>query len=388
MRRAVEQTLPDLVRWSYELLDDDERLVLRRAAVFAGGFDLATYCGVYAADDDVALLRALDRLVRRSLVVADHAHGRVRYRLLETIRQFGTDELVVAGTLETCRDHHARFFAREATAQWQRWNGPGWHAAVHWVEGELADLRSAYRWSATRDVEVASDIAAHAALIGTSGQWFEPIGWVENLLPAAVAADVPRLPRLFTAAGYACFVGRPAEAADHAHRATELEGRPGYDPCEPGLALFVEALANVYSGNLPKYVELTAKAAELPGTRAGVRATGVRRRTASDGTDRRGNRPGRRGGGGRSRSGEPVLDRLHAVDRGADAVEHRRLASTVGMGRGRRVRAGAGRRILRGLPRSATPPGSTPPKASSGRRYACSRRRSTPSAELATWPSS
>ncbi len=260
-----QRTLPDLVRWSYELLDDDQGGVLRRAAVFTGGFDLTTYAAVYEVDDDVELLRALDRLVRRSLVVADHARGRVRYRMLETIRQFGADELAAAGELETCRDRHARSFAREAATRWEHWNGPGWRAAVDWVDDELANLRSAYHWSAGRDVEVATDIAAHAALIGTSGQLFEPVGWAESLLAAAAAADVPRLPRLYTAAGYACFVGRPTDGADRAHRATELERQPGYDPCEPGLALFVEALANVYSGNLDRYVELTASAAELPG---------------------------------------------------------------------------------------------------------------------------
>ena len=261
-----QQTLAHLVRWSYELLDDEEGRVLREAAVFAGGFDLATYAGVYEVDDDVELLRALDRLVRRSLVVADHARGRVRYRLLETIRQFGANELAASNELGTVRDRHARFFAQEAAARWEHWNGPGWRAAVDWVQDELANLRSAYHWSAGREVEVATDIAAHAALIGTSGQLFEPVGWAEGLLAAATADDVPRLPRLYTATGYACFVGRPAEAAERAHRATELEGKPGSDPCEPGLATFVEALANVYSGNLPRYLELTAAAAELPGT--------------------------------------------------------------------------------------------------------------------------
>jgi len=234
--------------------------------VFVGGFDLASYCSVYEVDDDVEVLRALDRLVRRSLVVADHRRGRVRYRLLETIRQFGVDELAATDELEPGRDRHARFFAREGAARWEHWNGPGWRDTVDWVHDELANLRSAYHWSATRDVETACDIAAHAALIGTSGEVFEPIEWAEDLLAPAAATDVARLPRLYTGAGYACFVGRPGEAAAYAHRATELEGRPGCDPCEPGLAAFVEALANVYAGDLDRYLELTAAIAELPGT--------------------------------------------------------------------------------------------------------------------------
>ena len=111
----------------------------------------------------------------------------------------------------------------------------------------------------------ATDIAAHAALIGVSVQALETVGWAEELLGAATAADVPRLPRLYTAAGYACFAGRPGPAAEHAHIATLLEHEPSRDPCEPGLATFVEALARVYSGDLERYLELAGEVAALPG---------------------------------------------------------------------------------------------------------------------------
>ncbi len=70
-------------------------------AVFVGGFDLDAFTGVFGNDDDTAVLQALDRLVRSSLVVAEHADGRVRYRLLETIRQFGIDELATADVLDS-----------------------------------------------------------------------------------------------------------------------------------------------------------------------------------------------------------------------------------------------------------------------------------------------
>ena len=54
-------------------------------------------------------------------------------------------------------------------------------------------------------------------------------------------------------------------ASEHAHRATELEGRPGYESCEPGYATFIEALGQVYCGNLDRYIELTREVAALPG---------------------------------------------------------------------------------------------------------------------------
>ena len=261
-----QRTLQDTVAWSFDLLDPAERDVLLRASVFAGGFDLATYAAVYDATDDVVLLRSLDRLVRASLVVAEHAEGRARYRLLETIRQFGVEQLAGDGALDATRDWHARHFAREIASRWERWNGAGWREAVDWVILELANLRAAFRWSAERDVVVATDLAAHAALIGTSAQVFEPIDWAERLLETATAADVPRLPRLYAAVGYACFLGRAATAAGHAHRATELEQQPGYDPCQPGLATYIEALATVYAGDLDGYLALAKAAAAAPGT--------------------------------------------------------------------------------------------------------------------------
>jgi DNA-binding CsgD family transcriptional regulator len=259
-------TLRHAVEWSYDLLTDNERDVLRSTSVFAGGFDLRSLCAVVLDADDVDVLRHLDSLVRKSLVVADHAAGRTRYRVFETIRQFTEDRLREASALDAARERHAGYFAREAAARWEQWDGPGWRDAVDWVETELGNLRVAYRSSARRGhVDVAADVASHAALMGFSVQLFETLDWAEELLEAAAAADVPRLPRLYTAAGYACFAGRAATARANAHRATELEVDPRYEACEPGYATFIEALGAVYCGDLDAYVELTGEVARRYG---------------------------------------------------------------------------------------------------------------------------
>jgi predicted ATPase/class 3 adenylate cyclase len=197
-------TLRHAVEWSYDLLDDDERSLLRTASVFAGGFDLSSLAAVVDGADDIEVLRHLDSLVRKSLVVAHHSAATTRYGVYETIRQFAADRLADAGQEGQARDAHAAYFSRRAVEEWGRWDGPGWRDAVDWVEGELDNLRAGFRWSAERGhVEVATDIAAHAALMGFSVQLFETVAWAEELLDAAAAADVPRLPRLYTAAGYA-----------------------------------------------------------------------------------------------------------------------------------------------------------------------------------------
>jgi predicted ATPase len=157
------------------------------------------------------------------------------------------------GELAATRDRHAAHFAGDASARFDRWNGPGWRDAVDWVNAEFGNLRAAFRWSSARgDVAVATDIAAHAALMGFSVQMLETLAWAEELLPAASAADVSRLPRLYAAAGYACFAGRCEAARASARRAVELEGDARYDPCEPGYAMFIEALGQVYCGDLDR----------------------------------------------------------------------------------------------------------------------------------------
>jgi predicted ATPase/class 3 adenylate cyclase/DNA-binding NarL/FixJ family response regulator len=260
-----QQTLQLAVGWSYDLLSEDERELLRNASVFSGGFDLAAVASVVEDADEVDVLEWLDSLVRKSLVVVDHSAARTRYDMFETIRQFAEEKLSTAGALARMRDRHAAHFGQGASFRYQNWNGPGWRDAVDWVEIELDNLRTAFRWSTQQgELDVATDVAAHAALMGFSVQLFETVGWAEELLPAAAEADVRRLPRLYTAAGYACFVGRAEAATANAHRATELETDSRYDPCDPGYATFIEALGQVYSGHLDRYIDLTATVAALP----------------------------------------------------------------------------------------------------------------------------
>ena len=263
-------TLRHAVEWSYDLLSESERALLRTISVFAGGFDLASVGAVAESSDEIEVLQTLDSLVRKSLVIADLSTSRTRYGMFETIRQFAVDRLTDNGDAEATRDRHAAFFAHQAAAHWDHWNGPRWREAVDWVEVELGNLRSAFRWAAARNhVEVGTDIAAHAALMGFSVQLFETVSWAEEQIDAAAAADVPRLPRLYTGAGYACFAGRPAAARENAHRATELEDAGGYDPCEPGYAMFIEALCQVYCGDLERYVELTGEVVRRYGATRG-----------------------------------------------------------------------------------------------------------------------
>ena len=104
------QTLRATLDWSYELLTEPERVVLRRLAIFAGGFTLQAARAV-AADDEIAAPEVVDcvaNLVEKSLVAVDAGGARARYRLLETTRAYALDKLVQASEFDTTARRHAR----------------------------------------------------------------------------------------------------------------------------------------------------------------------------------------------------------------------------------------------------------------------------------------
>ena len=97
--------------WSHDLLDEADRIVFRRLAVFAGGFDLAAARAVCAAEGVAgdAVMGAIARLVDKSLVVAQDAGGELRYRLPETIREYAANRLRAAGERAAVADRHLEY---------------------------------------------------------------------------------------------------------------------------------------------------------------------------------------------------------------------------------------------------------------------------------------
>jgi predicted ATPase len=267
-RRGLErhQTLRGTVAWSYELLNDDERAILNSCSVFADGFDLAAAGHVNDTVDEYDVLDLLDSLVRKSLVTTEQVVGRTRYGMLETIRQFAEAELAVGGTSDQVLDRHARYFGSEASAQWDESVKAGHLGALEWVDAEFANLRAGFRWSTDQgDLPTAASIAAHTAMLCISLQRYEPVGWAEELLEAATVADLPQLPRLYTAAGICAYAGRPKEAVGYAQKAVALEVDSRYDPFETGWSGMWEALARTYIGQIDRRLEISAELAAQTG---------------------------------------------------------------------------------------------------------------------------
>jgi predicted ATPase/class 3 adenylate cyclase len=212
---ARHQTLRHAVAWSYDHLDDAEKKLLERCSVFAGGFDLQSACAVagFADPDDVAVLDQLDALVRKSLLVVDRSSGRTRFSMLETIRQFGEEQLVASGAAEEVRTAHAHHFAGKEADILALWDSPRQRDAYTWFTTELANLRTAFRWAADqRNLDDAAAIATDAAYLGLCVENYEPVAWAEELIETARAVDHRRLVFLYAMATQCWFVGRIEEA--------------------------------------------------------------------------------------------------------------------------------------------------------------------------------
>ncbi len=135
--------------------------MLARSSVFSGGFTLSAAEHVVAADgvDPYDVLDLLDSLVRRSMLVADEHDGVTRYRLLETIRQFGADRLEEAGDVDDTRAAHlkwARQFIAESAAGLRGPDGQPWVARI---ERELDNWRAATAYAIeTSDLDALADL--------------------------------------------------------------------------------------------------------------------------------------------------------------------------------------------------------------------------------------
>ena len=189
-----QRTLEATVAWSYELLSERQRRLFERLSVFAGGWTLAaaeTVCASaaverrYVADD-------LAALVDKSLVVRS---GRTRYRLLETLRQYGSDRLREAAQAAAVRDAHLDWavgLAEEAERNLDGFEQAAW---LDRLERELDNLRAALDWAITSG-NAEAGLRLASITVGSLWTWRShvPEGqrWLQRLLsvPAEVAATV------------------------------------------------------------------------------------------------------------------------------------------------------------------------------------------------------
>jgi predicted ATPase/class 3 adenylate cyclase/Tfp pilus assembly protein PilF len=160
------QTLRAALDWSYQLLTQIERLAIHRLSVFVGGWTLEAAEAVCAGSEiePLAVLDLLTQLVFKSLVLMDEQAGEVRYRFLETVRQYGLDKLLGSEEANTVRRRHRDFFLALVERTKPELTGPDQAVWLDRSETEHDNFRTALEWSlAAGDAESGMRLAGGLA---------------------------------------------------------------------------------------------------------------------------------------------------------------------------------------------------------------------------------
>jgi predicted ATPase len=160
-----QQTLRAAIDWSFDLLSAEERTLMQRLSVFAGGWTLESAEAVCAGDgiDDYAVLDLIDSLLNKSMIAADLEHGReARYRMLDTIREYARDRLNETNAAERVRQQHFDFFLKLAeAAEPKLMRGRDQASWLDRLEIDHANFRAALEWSISANhIEQAMQLAA------------------------------------------------------------------------------------------------------------------------------------------------------------------------------------------------------------------------------------
>jgi predicted ATPase/class 3 adenylate cyclase/DNA-binding CsgD family transcriptional regulator len=180
-----KRTLGESVDWSHELLSEPERILFRRLAVFRAGFDLDA-ARVIGDGDPAQQLQILDRLaqlVDKSLVVAENAGDRTRFRLLDTVRHYAMAKLRESGEADEVHARHRDYYAALA-ALLDSPADPDHQRRIEQVEIEIDNLRAAFAWSRqTGDTERALELTSSLQpLWQTRGRIQEGLAWFDATL--------------------------------------------------------------------------------------------------------------------------------------------------------------------------------------------------------------
>lgn len=188
------QTLQATMDWSYELLSETERTMLRRLSVFAGGWTLEAAEAVCSGDgiETADVLDLLAHLVDNSLVAAETHSGQARYRLLETVRQYGLERLREAGEVDDTRRRHRDAYLTLAEHVAPELLGPQQAPWFERLATEHDNLRAALAWSRAEKDGAEAGFRLTGALRwfwARRGYWREGREWLEAALERS--AEVP-----------------------------------------------------------------------------------------------------------------------------------------------------------------------------------------------------
>jgi predicted ATPase/DNA-binding CsgD family transcriptional regulator len=200
-----QRTLRGALDWSHDLLTEPERTLFGRLSVFAGGFTLEAAEAVGAGDsiEEADVLDLLSRLVDKSLVMAEvTGDGGVRYRMLETVRQYAREKLEESGETDAVRRRHSGWclaFAERAEARLQ---GPEQATWIEHLQREHLNTQAALVWSLKAEPETALRLVAALGLFWYRyGRILEGRRWLQAALDRTAGIETATRARALRLAG-------------------------------------------------------------------------------------------------------------------------------------------------------------------------------------------
>ena len=238
----------DAIAWSYDLLPPQEQALFRRLAVFAGSFSLEAATAVAGARGmpDGAILEGIAALLDTSLLqTREDLDGEPRYQMLETIREYGLEQLAASGEAEELGRHHADYALALAQAGAAALGGATQGGWLTRLEVEQANLRAALAW--LRDHEAGETGLRLATALGVF--WHirsanaEARTWLETFLAQAPAATptADRVAALRWAGEFAGLLGDTVAAEGHLTESLTLARQVGD---KAGIALALRAIGS------------------------------------------------------------------------------------------------------------------------------------------------
>jgi predicted ATPase/DNA-binding CsgD family transcriptional regulator len=215
-----QRTLRDTMAWSYNLLDEGEKTLFSRLAVFRGGRSLEAIEAVCGEGLSIDVFDGLASLVDKSLVQQKEApEGEPRFVLLEMIHEYARERLEASGETETMRRRHAEYFvalAERAEPELRLARYDDW---CQLFELEMDNIRTVLEWSLS-----AGDVTLGARLAGAlvlfwygKGYHIEGIRWIQQLLDRLDEVPVMCHPQFLFSAGHMTFL-YDLDAAHHLFR--------------------------------------------------------------------------------------------------------------------------------------------------------------------------
>ena len=264
-----QRSLWSLVRWSFDLCTEQEQTLWARLTVFSGTFTVEAAESVCAGGslgpDDI--LDALAGLVDKSIVATQKRNGDVRYRMLDTIRTFGHEQLIASDEVEALRRRHCDYYSVTNARQYRTWFGPGQVETMRWIAAERDNLRAAIEFALTRPGEEMLGALLGAAVGGISmrsGMVREGRRWIERAL-GAIDTSRPELAVLLWVGGWCALLEGDLDAAQRMLDAARSAAADVGDRRSGSIAAALTGSVRLQSGDLPGAVEVLTSARELAG---------------------------------------------------------------------------------------------------------------------------